>query len=270
MSFTKILEFTRRNYFISLFLIIILFVGAVSVYKLFLNPSQTYVYAKMKLGQGLWWASGAKPSIWLAKGIVKGDTEKDLLGKNIVEVLGVRYYPYYTSDQYDVYLTLKLKVGGNTKRKTYSFKRSNIGVGSPIELELPAYQVSGTITEISDQPIEDTYVEKIVNLVKQNAYPWEYDGIKIGDIYFDGENNVFEVLDKTASDITGIFSQKTYTAAPITSESRKYITVKAKIITKVKDKQLIFGEDQVIRIGKIMNISTPNFTFDTYVIGKIE
>lgn len=268
----KLKTFAKNNYFIIAFFLIIMFVGVVSSYKLFFNRSQTYIYVKAKIGQGLWWAGGAKPSIWLAKGIQKGNTEKDLLGNQSVEVLQVTYYPWYSSDQFDVFLTLKLKVGGNSKRKTYTFKRSTIGIGSPIELELPSYQVNGTIIDLSDQPFEEKYIEKTVYLVKRNAYPWEYDAIKPGDTYFDGQRKVFEIMDKSASDTYGIFSERA--GSDITSslapESRKYVTVKTKMTLQQKDNQLIYGQDQLIRPGKIANISTSNFTFTDYVIGKIE
>ncbi len=92
MNWKKLSKIAIENYFIMIFVAIVLFVGGVSAYKLFYTKA-TFVYAKVKLGQGLWWAGGQKPSSWLATSIKTGDVEKDLVGKPIAEVLAVRYYP---------------------------------------------------------------------------------------------------------------------------------------------------------------------------------
>ncbi len=273
MNWKKLYKFAKDNYFITIFIAIILFVGAVSVYKMFYSKA-TFVYAKVKLGQGLWWAGGQKPGTWLATSIQKGDVEKDLVGKPIAEVLSVRYYPWYVYDQYDVYLTLKLRVSVISKAKKYNFKRNTLGIGTPIELELSSAQVNGTVIDLSESPFEDKYVEKTVILIKKYAYPWEYDGIKAGDKYFDGENTVFEVTDKALGEGSYVFSpQRTSTSNIISqslSEQRQTITVKAKLKVKETGDQFIFGEEQKLYVGKTLTISTPVFNFQDYIIGKIE
>ena len=284
MTLKKIRKFAKKNYFITAFFAIILFVGVISLYKLFATKP-TYIYTKVKIGQGLWWASTAKPGIWLAGAIKKGDTETSILGGKSVEVLNVRYYPYYSSmaaDQFDVYLTLKLRVSHNKKTNQYLFKRTAVSVGSPIELELTSAQVDGTVVELAGEPFEEKYLEKTVYLTKRSAYAWEFDAIKVGDKYFDGENTVFEILDKSSSDKLSFSADKfsisssipsienLYFTYPIIPETRKYITVKAKILVKEKNNQLVFAEEQVIRPGKLINLSTPNFVFTDFVVGKIE
>jgi hypothetical protein len=268
MKFKKLVKFAADNYFLTAFVIIIAFVGVVSVYKLFYTKS-TYVYAKVKIGQGLWWAGGAKPSIWMIDALKNEKTEQDLLGKPVAQIMNVRYYPWWGSDQFDVYLTVKLKVSGNVKTGKYNFKRSTIGVGSPIELEFPSIQVSGTIIDLNQEPFADRYVEETIVLSKRNAFPWEYEAIKIGDKYFDGETDVFEILDKKSTDTLNISSDLFGNSNPSITENRRYILVKAKISVKEKNGQLIFGEDQVIHLGKTINISTPNFTFADYIVGEI-
>lgn len=79
MFLKKIWKLAIGNYFISIFLAVIIFVGFVSVFKLFFTKP-TYVYVKVKMGQGLWWASTAKPSLWFVKSLNKGETERDLMG----------------------------------------------------------------------------------------------------------------------------------------------------------------------------------------------
>ena len=269
----KFIKFSRENYFIVIFGLIILFVGVVSAKKLFFTKP-TFIYTKVKVGQGLWWAGGQKPGIWLANSIKKGDVERDLLGRSIAEVLNVRYYPWYAIDQYDIYLTVKLRINSLGKSKKYNFKRSALGVGAPIELELPSVQVSGTVIEISQKPFEDQYTEKTVYLTKQFAYLWEYEAIVIGEGFFDGENLVFQVIDKKSDEKKNIISpQKTVGTNIIgmsISESRQTITVKAKVMVKENDGRFVFGEEQKLFVGKTFNILAPSFAFNDYVIAKIE
>lgn len=268
MSYKKFIKLATDNYFISVFLAAILFVGVVSVYKLFFTKP-TYVYAKVKMGQGLWWASTQKPAIWFVDALKKGDVERSLTGKPTAEIIGIRYYPWYGSGQYDVYLTLKLKVSGNPKTGKYNFKRSAIGVGSPIDLEFPSTQFSGTIIELDVSPLNDSYITKTVDLTKTWAYPWEADAITVGDTYFDGEQTVFQIIEKKVYD-----SQESYNPSglyyPADADRKKNITVKAKIKLKKKNSKLIFGEEQIINLGKTINISTSHFTFQDYVVGAIE
>ncbi|MEK9179376.1 MAG: hypothetical protein AAB893_02820 [Patescibacteria group bacterium] len=108
----RLWKFAVVNYFITIFFACIFFVGVVSVYKLFF-AKDIYAYTRVKVSQGLWWANTAKPSILMLKAFKKGDVEKSLTGKPSVEILAVRYYPYWGTDQFDVYLDLKLLVSGN-------------------------------------------------------------------------------------------------------------------------------------------------------------
>jgi len=266
--FKKIIRFLIDNYFLSIFFACIAFVALVSIYKLFF-VKPTYVYAKVKVGQGLWWASTQKPPIWFVKNFQKDDKELDLTGKPIAEILSVRYYPFWGSNQYDVYLTMKLKVSKMGSGK-YNFKRSAIGVGAPVDFEFPKVQFSATITALSEKPIKENYQEKIIIITKRNANPWEYDSIKIGDFYFDGQEKVAEVLEKKAADTQTLTSDTFGNYPDITPEQKKYIFVKLKIKGQKKDNQFVFGEEQIIAPGKTINIATQNFQFQDYLVAKVE
>ena len=267
-SIKTIWKFAIDNYFLSIFLAVIVFVVIISAYKLFL-PKPTYIYAKIKVSQGLWWATTAKPYIWFVKAIKKGDVEVDLVGKPIAEILSIRYYPWFGSEQYVVYLNLKLRVSNNKKTGKYTFKRSTIGVASPIDLEFPSVQLSGTIIDINDQPLKDMSIEKTITLTKKNAYPWEYEAIQIGDSYFDGEETMFSIIDKAATE-TRILIEDAQGNYPIDSEQRRYIVLKAKMKMDNIDNQLFFGPEQKITLGRTINISTNKFTFNDYTISKVE
>ncbi len=272
INWKKLLRFTTDNYFISIFIAIILFVGFVSIFKLFFSKP-TYVYARVKVGQGLWWASTQRPSIWFVKAIKEHETQKDLLGQPSAQILEVRYYPYYASSQFDIYVTLKLKVTGNKKTGEYLFNRSTIGIGSPIDLEFPTTQFSGTIIALGDKPIKDTYVEKTVTMTKKYAYPWEYDAIKVGDSYFDGVDTVFTVIDKQANDTNQITTTESFGSGVTNSalsEPRKFITVVAKMKLKQEGGQLVYGEEQNVSLGRNIGPATPNFTFNDFIVASIE
>jgi len=223
------------------------------------------------MGQGLWWASTQRPSMWYVDAIRQAKTEKDLTGKPIVEVQDVTFYPLAYSGQFDIYITAKLKVsklGGGGK---YNFKRSTIGVGSPIDFEFSSVQYSGTIIDLSTQPINPQYVEKTIYLTKKFAYPWEYDAIQVGDFLNNGKEKVFEIVDKSFSDNNDVVTTefgKLYNLG--VTEQRKYIVVKAKIKVAVTDGQFVFEEEQVIAPGRYINTSTPHFAFTDFVISKVE
>ncbi len=274
----KITRWLINNYFLSIFFASIAFVGVVSVYKLFF-VKPTYIYVKVKVGQGLWWASTQKPSLWFVQSFekLKKDQEKDLTGQPVAQVLSVRYYPTYIPNQYtyipnqyDVYLTMKLKVTKMGKVGKYNFKRSAIGVGSPVDFEFPSAQFSGTIIALSENPFKEKYIEKIVYITKLAAYSFEYDSIQLNDRYFDGEDWVVEVLDKEGGEIANLIPVARSLINPNLTQTRQNIVVKLRLKGKVDNNNFIFGEEQIIAPGKTINLSTNNFQFNDYVIAKVE
>jgi hypothetical protein len=267
----KLWQFLVDNYFLAIFFAAIAFVGVISIYKLFF-VKPTYVYVKVKVGQGLWWASTQKPSMWFIEGLKQAqkETEKELTGQPSAKILSIRYYPSYISNQYDVYITMRLKVNRLGKTGKYNYKRSAIGVGSPIDFEFPSAQFSATVIQIGEKPIEDKLIEKTIILNKRAADPWEYDAIKIGDSYFNGEEQTFTIIDKSGKDTQSLYYDPTSSSVDNNLEAKKYIFVKAKIKVKSNQNNLIYGEEQVVSIGKIFNTATNNFQFENYRIASIE
>lgn len=265
----KFFKWALQNYFVLIFIGCIGFVGVVSVYKLFI-VKPTYVYVKVKMGQGLWWASTQKPSMWFIQAIKQAKEEKDLAGKPVATIEKVVYYPWYGGSQYDVYVNLKLRVSKVGNAGKYNFNRSTIGVGAPIDFEFDAVQFSGTIIQLSTQPIKDTYVEKTVVLTKKGAYPWEYDAIQIGAAINNGETNIFNVADKQAVDTYSLAGDQLGNYLASNSENRKYITVKITMRGRVENGQFVFGEEQIISAGRVISFSTPSFVFNDFTIAGIE
>jgi hypothetical protein len=262
--FTKIIV---DNYLLSLFIIIICVVGFVAVLKLSKSENK-FIYAEVKISQGLWWVNVAKPAIWMIESIHPGDREVDGRGNFISQIDEIRYYPATNDNLYDVYLLLKIKANFDETTSKYTFKRAVIGTGSPIELELPNLQVSGNVMRLSKKPIRNKLLDKEITISKKFTYPYEYNVIEVGDSYFDGKEKVFEVVDKLITDTYLVYSGDGNNY-PIEAETIKDITLKVKVKLEVKNGIYIYGKDQIVRSGKSLDISTPNFKYEDYKIVSI-
>lgn len=276
----KFWKFCLRNYFLLIFFACIAFVGLVSFYKLFISKP-SYAYVKVKVGQGMWWASTQKPGYWFTQAIKKGLVQKDLTGKNTAEVMSVRYYPYImpvsvnSQNQYDIYTVLKLQVSRLGRSDKYSFNRSTIAVSSPIDLEFPTVQFSGTITQISDKSLVDQLQEVTLTLVKPYANQWEYDAIRQGDSYFDGTETIITVLDKSL-ELGDMISKPETTAQGETivnfnnSQQRYNLLVKIKLKAFKRGDQLLLNDEQEIKMNDVFTLMTTNYLSPGYIIAKIE
>lgn len=269
----SIFKFFIDNWFLAVFFACIAFVGLVSFYKLFVKP-ENFVYARVKVAQGLWWASTQRPPTWLTQSLKPGLTELDLTGKPKAQILAVRAYPYYATNQYETYVDLKLKVTGKLKNGTVNFNRSSLAIGAPIELAFPTVEITGTVMDLSTKPFTDKLKWKSVVLVKNAAYQWEYDAINIGDSYFDGTEKVFEVVDKQLSlnpvyglEPYGTFSERSFVYPG--TEARYLIKVIAKIKIANTNNTWLYGLEQELRIGKPVVISTNDFYFQDYQLAQI-
>jgi hypothetical protein len=149
--FKSLISFLRTNYLLTLIAAIIAVALIIGVFKL-LTSEEEYIYVKVKVSQGYWWANTQKPNTWYARSIKEGTVEQGLSGKPVAEIVSVRYYPFWTSDQYDVYMVVRLSVSHNEKTNKYTYKRSMIGISSPVDFEFPSTVISGTVMDLSEQP----------------------------------------------------------------------------------------------------------------------
>lgn len=263
-----------ENLFVFLIAFFILFVLLVSLVKiLFAKPK--YVYTKVKVSQGLWWANTTRPQLWMLKPLTKGLKSNDLLGKPTAEVLSVNYYPWTQepAGQYNAFMYMRLKVTGN-KKTGYQYDRGILSIGSPVTFEFPKLSISGTVIDLSDSPIEDSYEEKIILIEKAGLLDWEYNEIKVGGKYFDGTNTVFVILEKSATDeYINVPNYEPTNAGVMGSQSyqtRKRVHIKAKIKVKMINEYYVFGEEQIISIDKDFYLYMPSVAINNYKIIKIE
>lgn len=271
----EMIRLVKRNGFIFIFSFILLFVLTVVGYRI-LFAKKTYVYVKVKVSQGYWWAATQKPSMWHIEALQKAKIEKGLSGNPTAELLQLTYYPWYnTPGQYDVYMVLKLVVSKLGKTDKYIYKRSPIGVGAAIDFEFPLVQVSGTVIDMSTKPIVDKYVTKTVYMTKKDAYtkdyPYTYDNIKIGDKSFNGVTTIFQVLDKKLEpQIWSVSNNLTGSVVENRIETNQNIIVKAQVKGVLKNGRIFFAEEQALSEGKDINVSTTNYTFRDFIVSRIE
>jgi len=64
----KIGWLSKRYFFLLCISVILIVVAVIAVFR-FSRTKPTYLYVEIKMGQGLWWAQTAKPSIWFIKAL---------------------------------------------------------------------------------------------------------------------------------------------------------------------------------------------------------
>lgn len=247
----------------------LIFVGIFAGYRIFFSKSE-YVYIKIKVGQGYWWASTAKPAIWYVGSIKRGLKQYSFFGDTSAEITNVRYYAF--GGGYDVFLTVKLNADYNNRKKEYTYNRSKLSIASPIDIDFPSVLISGTIIDISKSPFKESYVDKIIYLRDPGGYtqssPFSYDNIKVGDKYFNGEFYSFEIIDKYLENSTLLF-QDYLNLQTLGETDSKDIVVKAKVKLQEKNNQLIYGDTRVAQ-NVAFNIFMSNYYFDRFYIERIE
>jgi len=266
----------RRHLLFSIFIVVIpCLVLLVALYKVsFFTVHRRYAYAKIKISQGLWWASTEKPSAWMLDSIQAGDKSYDLFGNLQAEVLSVRSYPApqqisYPVDNYDIYVEAKLAVTYDRRKHLYYFDRNVLSIGSPIEIQTGRSDINGTVIELSDKELQDLYVDKTVILTKRMAYSWEYNAIPIGDSYFDGVNQVFQVLEKSQTPTSQIVQDMYGNLLSGTVTSTSYITIKARIKVLDKNGQFYFGEERLLTAGNPIDLTTAHYNYKDFVVASI-
>lgn len=258
----------KLPFIILAFLVITTLTILFSSLKVFLSQTND-VYVKINISQGLWWSTTTKPSHWFTQAFKIGDQALNLLGQPIAEITDFVYYPE-DNKHYNITVTVKLSTKYSPKNKTYQFDRSQLAVGSPINIDFPTSQLTGTIIDFSPNPITNPLVEKTVVLEKR-GFNWELNAIPLGDKYFNGNQNVFEIIDKQAINtlLQTYDSQNNPLYYQTNTISVKNITITAKIMFKENGGRLFFGENQLATPGGQLAIITPNFDYSYFVITKI-
>lgn len=270
----KSINLIKKNYLLSIILVIGSLTLAIALYKNLLVKTD-FVYAKIQVNYPE--SYYLKPNIWLVDSLKKGEVQQGILGQVQTEILDRTYYPFPNdTTQFNIFLDLKLQASYNKKTGEYSFQRSTIAVGSPIILNFPSSHITGTILYLGKNPLRDKYVQKTVYLVLASGYkknsPYFYDSITVGDKYFDGNRNIFEITDKKLEkNVFAVINNFTSQVSEGETDTTQDIVVTIKMNFLEKNNLLIFGQDQVVNIGDKLNLSTNSgLSFNDFVISKIE
>ncbi len=279
MILKKYKRFIKKNYVAILAVLFFFFIGIVVLFKFFSTSTQ-FIYVKMKVGQGYWWVNTAKPASWYSNAVKKGDKVYDLMGKPSVEVLEVRTYPSSSSYngspfQFDQYVTVKMQVKYNSQSGQYSYSRAPVLIGSPLQLQFPLVNITGSIIDISTLPFRDEYVTKVLTLAYQGGYnkdfPYRFDTLNVGDKYFDGVDTVFEVTDKELGrSIWAVSNNLNGQVYEQSVEATQNIIVKAKVKVRSREDGYYYAEEYRMVKGLQIPFSTHNYYFDKFIIGDIE
>lgn len=256
------------------FLALSLLTVSLASIKFFKPSNSKYTYVTVKLSQGYWWVQTPSPKEWYINNINKNDKQYDFLGNPIAEMLVLRHYPVFNPQTntigYDTYLDLKLLTSYNPKTQAYSFNRNKLLVGAPIELEFSSSSFTATIIDISPTPPSPNYQEKTITLSKKNSYPWEYNAIQVGDVMSDGEQKVFEVLEKSYIPTQTLYSDQYGNLIPGNLTKTTYITIKAKVLVTNEYDKLIFAKEYPLVTNISLPIITDNYNYSDFVVGKVE
>lgn len=267
--FSSLIKLAIKNYLILIIIGCVGIVGVVSTYKLYIKKP-TYVYVKVKVGQGYWWASTQRPNSWFVQAIKKAKEEKDVGGNVIAKISNVTFYPFYGSNQFDVYVTARLLVTTAVGGRGYNFKRESIAVGSPIDFEFKNVQFSGTVIMLDDKPIKTKTIEKVMYLTKKYSYPWEYEEIKIGDYFFDNNEKVLEILEKAKGETNEVVFNDLGKLSTTETESYDYIVIKVKVRVQEINNNLIYAEEVLLSPMRGFDFITNKFIYNNFLISKIE
>lgn len=264
--FKTIFNLLKRNFIITIIVLVLFVVGIIVFFKLITGKKET-VYARVKVSQGLWWANTLKPSYWMVSSVKDGDTEINLTGKPVVEVLEVRSYPvnYIPSGQYDTYLDLKMYVDKNNSTGDYMYKRSPLKIGSAVDFQLTKVTISGTVIELSAKPLSYVREKKIISLKKREMKLSDYESIQMGESYFDGEETILKVLDKNYSD-----SYANYMGINFPIETEKPIDIDLTLEIVLRNQNgVYFYNDTPMKIGRYLYLETARNVLDNYTLMDI-
>ncbi len=265
----KILSFAKKNYLLSFFIALILLFISFLLYKSLFSASN-FVYVKVKIEQGYY---VGKPSVWIINAL--DDAKKTSANSGNVQLISEEHYPNWQPDQIDIYIVAKLPANYNRNTGEYSYNHSTLSIGSPIQLHMKNLDINGTIIDLNSQPFSYKYVYKTVYLVDKGGYtkdfPYMYNGINIGDKYFDGTNTVLEVLDKSLEkNILAVQNNLNGQVYEQTVDTTQNVVIKARVRVKQTDKEYTYGEIYEVKNNNPIPFSTNNYFLSDFVIRNIE
>jgi hypothetical protein len=249
---------------------VVLFLGGVLYYQLvFQKP--TFVTVRIKGSPGNWWWVTPRPPDWLANAIHVGDKEYNAMNQPIADVVSVDLYDAGGPTK-DIYLTAKLDARYNAQTKKYRYKGEPLEVGGPISLSLGSTFFPGMVVGIDGPGVPvRKYKDLIVHVRYKDRWPFEYEGVVVGDKISDGEGNVIaEIMSKESTpaerEVETAAGQVVRGFSPVLQDL--YVTIKLKVETR--DDQYVYREEQYVKIGNQLWLLFPHYNISGAYITSIE
>lgn len=212
---------------------------------------------------------------WLTEYLQPGMQEKDALGRKVIEVKDVEYYPT-NGDSQVTYVTLNVRAVYNKRMNQYSYNGNPILVGSYQELRLQGVRLTGVVHAVGDQHlVSEKRVFRVRGYIDPRMHSdWESaeslsDGVKnyIADkVQDDAEikdshGNVFvrieEVIKRTAT--RTVVRPAGITRYPDTQSQRVELTVD--IVAEKIGEKFFFKKEQPLIVGYSINFDFPMINF---------
>ncbi len=240
----------------------------------------SWITVEVKITPSEWWRDDQQPPPnWLALSVQKGSRELDWGGATTAEVMDKKIYdPGW--DRKIVYLTLKLRTYYDKKTNQHSYKNQVVEIGNSLNLSLNKTSIDAVVVDVEGAGYQKEFITKIVTVKLYNRFPWYADAIRVGDVMKTGDQIIAEVLDKqvTYSEKTVITTQKSYASAKggfieIQKEDplKRDITVRLRLLlTKDDEENLIFRDDQRIKVGNELWVGLSWVTLTEVLITNIE
>jgi len=231
-----------------------------------------YVLVRVKGSPGNWWWVTPRPPDWLVSSIKPGDKEYNTLGRTTAEIITVNIYDAGGPTK-DIYLMVKIAAKLNKRTQRYRYKGEPLVIGGPISLELSKTLFPGIIVDIRDidSQEEKKTVEKILTVRQFDRWPWGFDAIKVGEKMTTGEGEVIaEILDKWKVPAEKEAYTDTGKILKTYSPIRYDFFIKLKIKAVEEEGELIFREEQYLKVSNYIWVMFPNYNISGAEIVAIQ
>ncbi len=262
---TKLRSLRRLTIFDWLVLLVLL---ATAIFlALFVLKRERWVEVDVKVAKPEWWWQSQEPPHWLVDTIRPGDAQYDVLGRKIAEVERVRAYESGGSKKV-AYLTLRLKVSLDKRKKIFKFNYKPLLVGKGIDLELNNVGFTGLVTYIQGVPDNRIWEDKIVRArvvypssafpETLGAMPWIARAIQKGDHMKDNRGRVVaEVLEKTVQPAEKVVKTADGRVLLRRDPLKKDVFLTLRLKTVRQGGVNYFLDDEKVKVGQAVSLYLP-------------
>lgn len=255
----KFKEMKLKNIHLFDIFIVILALFVLLIAGIVLFRKSTYLTVTIKVGEdSLVWPKIGLP-IWYLRSLRKGLNEKDIVGRNLVEIIDVFYYPSPESiNRKMAYITVRLKAVFSKSSSSYTFNGRPLAVGNLIRIKPGNILIEGIITNVKELETDQKYskifietqaIDKVDSYPNTaGVYPFVAESVNEGDTVKDSSGDtVIKVLDKRVEGAKRIALTDSGEALLITDPDKKdlYLTLEI-LATKQNEEYYLFDDIRIV------------------------